>query len=143
MIEMFKKFYANRIFRYIFFGGLTTLVNFVCFTVFRYLFNWELNISNATAIILSILFAYIVNAKHVFNSDATSLKNKITEMFKFFGSRGVTFMIELVSVPLLVYLYVPEYISKILANIIVLVLNYIFSKLIVFTKHNTSEDVDE
>lgn len=134
LCAVIKKLYTNQMVRYVFFGGLTTLVNFLCFNLFVYVFKWELNVSNAVAIILSILFAYIVNAKCVFDSQAKGIKNRSMEMLKFFGARGVTFVLEMVAVPLLVYFGSAEWLSKIIANIAVLVLNFVFSKLLVFTK---------
>ena len=132
--EICQKLYKNQMVRYVFFGGLTTLVNFVCFNLFVYVFKWELNISNAIAIILSILFAYVVNAKCVFDSQAKGIKSRCMEMLKFFGARGVTFVLEMIAVPALVYFGSAEWLAKIIANVIVLILNFVFSKLLVFTK---------
>lgn len=134
IIKIIKRLYANQMVRYVFYGGLTTLVNFCCFNLLRYAFKWELNISNAVAITLSVLFAYVVNAKHVFDSKARGIKARAAEMLKFFGARGVTFVLEMAAVPLLVYLSAPDWLSKIIANIAVLILNFVFSKLIVFTR---------
>lgn len=53
---------------YLFFGGLTTLINIVVFTVLNSTTGWNYQISNVIAWFLSVLFAYITNKRWVFNS---------------------------------------------------------------------------
>jgi putative flippase GtrA len=91
--------------------------------------------SNVIAWLLSVLFAYITNRKYVFNSKATSLNGKIKEITSFYVCRLLTFGVDMLSMYILIDLInINDMISKIIANIIVIVLNYIFSKLIIFKK---------
>ena len=83
--------------------------------------------------ILSVTFAYFTNKKFVFESK-TKGKNALKEAFKFVTSRLATFIIDLVIMFILVKLIkINNDYAKIRVQIIVLVLNYIFSKLLVFT----------
>ncbi|MBS4749975.1 GtrA family protein [Granulicatella sp. zg-ZJ] len=117
--------------KYIFFGALTTGVNFLSLWVFKTYTVLPLILSNFLSIVLSILFAYFVNAKYVFYSKAQTTKQICQELGKFFSARVITIIVELVGVWLLaeVLLYSLMY-SKLFVNIIVLILNFIFSKVI-------------
>lgn len=118
---------------YIFFGGLTTLVNIVVFFIFDSVFDWSYLIANAIAIILSILFAYVTNKLYVFESSANSFRENIYEFFKFIGFRLLSGLIDMFSMWFLVDLIVIDTnIAKILTQFIVVVLNYIFSKFFIF-----------
>lgn len=119
---------------YLVFGGLTTLVNIVVFFVLR-LFDLEIYISNLVAWIVSVLFAFVTNKLFVFDSHSKDKKNSIRELVSFFGFRIVSLGVDMAAMYLLLQvLNVYEVISKIVANIIVIILNYIFSKLFIFKK---------
>ena len=126
--------------RYIFFGGCTTLVNLVSFSLLRYV-GVPLNPANFVSIVLAILFAYIVNSKYVFEDKCETIRDHIRPFIKFIGARVVTMVIEMLGVPLLVnQVGLPDLAGKILTNIIVLILNYIFSRFFVFTSGNKEKD---
>ena len=94
-------------------------------------------LNNAIANILAILFAYITNRKWVFESFAVTRRQKLKEMAKFFLSRGFTLVIDFAGLFLMHKVFgVNEIISKIVVSIVVIVLNFVFSKLIIFTKPN-------
>ncbi|GAA4296419.1 GtrA family protein [Anaerocolumna aminovalerica] len=140
---MNKKFlihiYNNRIIRYIIFGGLTTLVNLCSYFVFRTFVKMNVNKANIISIIIAILFAYTVNSKFVFESNCNNLKEKFYEFIKFISARISTMLIEVIGVFIFVnLLQFNDFISKILIQFVVLVLNYVFSKLIVFKTENES-----
>lgn len=119
--------------RYVFFGGLTTLVNLVVFFIFRELFRVPLTISNVISVAAAILFAYLVNARFVFASQERKLSGKLREFIRFVGSRISTMIIEVGGVWFLVELAgADDMISKILIQFAVLILNYIFSRFLVF-----------
>lgn len=134
-IEKTLNYYKNpkykRIVNYIFFGVCTTLVNLI---VYYILTNIGLGrkISNFTSITLSILFAYFVNAKYVFNSKAYGFKKVFYELYKFFTSRLFTMLIEILGVEILVFIGLQDFISKIIVQFIVIVVNYLISKFLVF-----------
>ncbi len=126
-----RKLYSNNIMRYIFFGGLTTLVNLISYTILRNFMDY--NIANFISIVLAILFAYFVNSRFVFKSRARTANQRFYEFVKFISARISTMVIEIVGVFIFVdILDINDLIGKILIQIVVLVLNYIFSKLIVF-----------
>ncbi|VYS76452.1 GtrA-like protein [uncultured Blautia sp.] len=133
MKALIKKLYENDVVRYIFFGGCTTLVNLVSFFLFRKL-GIPLNPANIASIILAILFAYVVNSKYVFQDKCENLKEHIRPFCKFISARLVSMVVEVGGVWLLVeILHMNEMMGKFLTQVIVLVMNYIFSKFFVFT----------
>ena len=133
MKALIKKLYENDVVRYIFFGGCTTLVNLVSFFLFRKL-GIPLNPANIASIILAILFAYVVNSKYVFQDKCENLKEHIRPLCKFTSARLVSMVVEVGGVWLLVeILHMNEMMGKFLTQVIVLVMNYIFSKFFVFT----------
>lgn len=133
MKELIKKLYKNDVVRYVFFGGCTTMVNLVSFYILRKA-GMELNIANLISIILAILFAYVVNSKYVFQDKCETLKDHIKPFGKFIGARLATMVIEVGGVWLLVEkLHMNDMLGKFATQFVVLVLNYIFSKFLVFT----------
>mgnify|MGYP006370182225 FL=1 len=118
---------------YIVFGVLTTAINIIAFFACSRLINLGLIPSNIIAWILSVLFAFITNKIYVFNSKNYSFSIVLRELIDFVISRGATGILDLG----LMYLFVSvigieDMISKIVINIIVIILNYILSKLYVF-----------
>lgn len=135
LVEIEAKFLTVEIVLYLFFGVLTTIVNIGLFAILASVFTIEENISNAIAIIVAVLFAYFTNKGLVFNSTASTLKEKLTEFFKFMLGRGFTMIIELIGFYLLFNIAsVPKLISKTLITIIVIILNFFISKFFAFRK---------
>lgn len=132
--ELISFCYGNDVVRYVFFGGCTTLVNLVCFYILWNLCHLNLNIANVISIIAAIIFAYIVNSKYVFQDKCETLKDHIKPFGKFIGARLATMVIEVGGVWLLVeQLHMNDMLGKFATQFVVLVLNYIFSKFLVFT----------
>lgn len=132
--ELVSFCYGNDVVRYVFFGGCTTLVNLVCFYILWNLCHLNLNIANVISIIVAIIFAYIVNSKYVFQDKCETLKDHIKPFGKFIGARLATMVIEVGGVWLLVeQLHMNDMLGKFATQFVVLVLNYIFSKFLVFT----------
>lgn len=135
MIKKTNILLNNQIIRYIFFGGLTTLVNLISYFMLRNICNITINISNIISISLSILFAYVVNSKYVFHTKQPTIKSKLYEFSKFISARFITMLIEIIGVFLFTsVMQIQDFISKLLIQVIVLILNYVFSKLLVFKK---------
>lgn len=133
--NLIKKFCTKEIIFYGIFGVLTTLVNIAVFYVLTHFINLEENLSNAIAIVLAVLFAYFTNRKIVFNSTASTLKEKLYEFGKFILGRAFTMIVELVGFFLMFnIMHIQELISKILISIIVIVLNFFISKFFAFKK---------
>ena len=117
---------------YLIFGVLTTVVNIVVYYVFNTWLQVNYLVSNAIAWIASVLFAYITNRKYVFESENTSM---INELVKFIGARLSTGIMDMILMWLLVdVLSMNSMVSKIVVNVLVIVLNYVLSKVFVFKK---------
>ena len=133
MKKLILKMYENDVIRYIFWGGCTTLVNLVSFYLMR-IAGLPLMAANIISIILAILFAYVVNSRFVFHDSCETLKDHIQPFVKFISARLVTMVIEVGGVWLLaVAMGLNDMIAKFCTQFIVLVLNYIFSKFLIFT----------
>lgn len=119
---------------YLFFGGLTTLVNFL---VYFPLYNWcniSATVSNVIAWACAVTFAYLTNKPFVFESHDWSRKTVIPELAKFVSCRAGSGAIETILVFVLVdLLSLNGNIMKILISVLVVILNYIGSKWLVFT----------
>jgi len=122
--------------RYVFFGACTTLVNFLMFGLLKDGLHIELNVSNAIAVATSILFAYVTNKLFVFKSRREDLGALFREMLSFFSARGVTMLVEVGAIFLIhTVLRLDEkysFYSKGAVNVLVLILNFVFSQWIVF-----------
>ena len=122
---------------YLIFGVLTTVVSlltyYICTITFLNPNNAiEIQIANIISWIIAVLFAYITNRIFVFKSKE---KNISKELISFIGSRISTLLIEMLTMFLFVsLLQFNDKIIKIIAQIIVIIGNYITSKLFVFKK---------
>lgn len=119
--------------RYIIIGALTTLVNFGLFALMTKALGISVTVSNVTAISISIIFAYITNKLVVFRWHSETRASLALEFVKFVGSRLFTMALEIGAVALFVsVLKQDELIGKAVSQIVVIILNYIISKVIVF-----------
>ena len=117
---------------YVVFGALTTLVNFVVYFLFARLLGVHYIISNILAWFFSVLFAYVTNRSWVFESENTNI---LKEVILFFSGRIFSGVVDTGLMYLFIdILTIGDFISKIIIQVIVVVLNYVFSKLIVFKK---------
>lgn len=139
MIDFFKK--HKEIILYVIFGGLTTVVNWVTYSLF--VSFCSITVSNVFAWIFAVVFAYITNKIFVFEQKSWKPSIAFFEFTKFVSSRVLTGVIEIVGVDILVYLGLNQTIlgvrgmaAKVTVSIVVVILNYVFSKLIVFNKKN-------
>ena len=131
---LIKKHYD--ILAYLFFGVLTTVVNYL---VYLPCYNWlqmSAAVSNAIAWVVAVAFAYVTNKPLVFKSHDWSAKTVVPELTKFVGSRvasgGLETAIIFVTVDLL---QCNGNVMKLITSVLVVVLNYVASKLLVFKSH--------
>ena len=125
---MWKK--IKELFLYLIFGILTTSINIIVFHISYKICAVSMIISNIFAWISAVLFAYITNKKFVFESNTNQ---PLMEMFSFYIARIITLIIETIFLYIFInILKIDSFFSKIISNIIVIVLNYIFSKLWIF-----------
>ena len=139
-----KNFFDNEILSYLFFGVATTLVSIIVRITIFYLCKQELW-ATALGNIAGILFAFFTNDTIVFKQKR---KNWFKRLIKFTTARFITFLLDL----LLTFIFVTSYphiigqfvgdnlntintIETIFAQLTIIVLNYIFSKVFVFKKH--------
>ena len=136
MEKFFKIIDKHRnVLSYLFFGGLTTLVNFlVYFPLYNWL-CWSGVLSNVIAWLIAVAFAFLTNKPFVFKSHDWSSRVVLPELFKFVNCRIVSGLLETSAIWLFVDLlnWNGNWI-KILVSVFVVVLNYIFSKWIVFSR---------
>lgn len=128
--EIFLKY--KSVILYILFGGLTTLVNIVVYFACSCL-KFSTAVSTLTAWLLSVLFAYITNRKYVFGSKSAGTKAVFKEISNFFLSRLATGLLDLAV--MLLFVDILEFngmFIKVISNMVVIVLNYILSKFLVF-----------
>ena len=126
---------------YLIFGVATTLVNWVVYSLLMKTSAVNMTISNAIAWFTAVVFAYITNKLFVFESKSWNVAEVWKEVVKFFGARITTGVIEIGGLPLLYYIGVKQslfgvegFAAKILVSVIVVILNYVFSKIFVFNK---------
>ncbi len=123
----------KEVIHYLIFGGLTTLVNLVVFFILDTLLSWPYLYANAIAIILSILFAYVTNKLFVFESKNETIQENMTEFLRFISYRLVSGLADMATMWLLVDVFVFDTnIAKLITQFIVVVLNYVFSKFLIF-----------
>ena len=163
--KLIDKFFTKEIISYLFFGVLTTAVNLVAFYLFKKLFisiGWEgvLNTvfssagwdkaidflssgseyldANTLAWVVGVLFAFFTNKLFVFESKSWKPAVAGKEFASFVGARVFSFVVE----SLLMFLMVTvlswnELVAKIIVGVIVVIMNYVFSKLFIFKKDKT------
>lgn len=120
---------------YLFFGVCTTVVNVVAYWICAHPLGLGTMMSTIIAWILAVLFAYVTNRKWVFHSEAHGAEAIGKEMASFFGCRLATGVVDWVCMFIFVeWLSMNDVIIKAAANFVVIVLNYVASKLIIFKK---------
>ena len=120
---------------YILFGGFTTVVNIVTFTLCADVLDMGTYVANLIAWILSVAFAYITNKLWVFESKTTDFKSLVREITTFTGARILTLGFDMAIMYVGIDLFnLNKLLMKIVANVVVIVSNYIFSKLFIFKK---------
>ncbi len=122
---------------YLVFGVLTTIVNYVVYLGWTsFLPGKHANIiATCVAWVVSVLFAYFTNRKWVFKSKMSGFLPRLKECGAFFAGRGLTGLLDLgimyVAVDLMGF---DGRIIKLLSNVLVIIINYILSKFLVFKK---------
>lgn len=169
IVHLFKKY--KEIILYIIFGVLTTLVNWVVYWVLEPLLSGALNgeqviwtifgkditmslfaifLANFIAWVAGVVFAFVTNKIWVFESKSWKPAVALKEFWLFVLARLITGVLEWFGVPLLVAMGLNQplfgsegFIAKIVVSVIVVILNYVFSKLIIFRKNKVEKAADE
>lgn len=133
MRRLIKRLMADETMRYLFSGGLTTGVNLAVFSLFRYGGNVSVNTANLVSIAAAVVFAFFINHFFVFRISGMSGKETAAEFLNFLVMRMGTLAIEFFGIYFLNnHTHIPDFISKCLLQAIIIALNYIISKFIVF-----------
>lgn len=133
---IYKKLVNRETIAYGISGVLTTLVNFVSYELLYRLGAPNLT-ANWMAWVIAVTFAYIVNKWGVFRSRSENAKAEIIKITRFYGARLVSLGLEQLGM----YIFVEKlgyyrWLIKIALSVIVIIINYIFSKLYIFNKEN-------
>lgn len=154
--ELAVKIYGKygQIISYLFFGVLTTVVNYIVYGLFLHIFGVgpedknELLVlaANAIAWVAAVIFAFVTNKLYVFKSKSREKKTITRELSAFVAARLVSLGAEtgIIFVGLRVYEWLGTEFSyklwtwgvKAAASVVVIILNYVFSKLFIFKKTN-------
>lgn len=134
--ELYKK-YKEQI-NYIVVGGMTTLVNFVIYAIDMY-FGMDMMINLVVSWVVAVIFAYVTNRIVVFESKENNILHEFT---KFVSSRIASLLIEMLLMKICVdFIGIKEYFAKVGVAIVVVIVNYVLSKLWVFSKNNDNEKI--
>ena len=125
---------------YLFFGVLTTLVNWIVYYGLT-LLGVDYLVSQIIAWIAAVVFAFFTNRKYVFRSETMDSAGIFTEFVRFVGARLLSFLIE----TFILWLFVEkaglsELFVKIPASVLTVILNYVFSKLFIFRKKGNENE---
>lgn len=133
LLQLFHKYYD--VITYLVFGVLTTGVNYLVYYPCLNLLGLSASVSNVIAWIFAVAFAYLTNKPFVFRSHDWSLGTVLPEMTKFVGCRVGSGAMETVILFLTVDLLRWDgNLWKIITSVLVVILNYVASKLVVFRK---------
>lgn len=147
---MKKKIWTDKtreIVTYLFWGGLTTVVSWGSYWYFSSAIGllipenvyWTVTLANILSWLCAMAFAFVMNKRFVFCSRSWAAKVVLPELAKFTAARLATGLLEIAAVPILVRIGLDQTLfgvegmaAKILVSVIVVALNYVFSKLFIF-----------
>ena len=97
-------------------------------------------VNNTIAWILSVIFAYVTNKVFVFESKTTNRKELTKEISSFFAARLFSYVVDMVGMYLFVSVMMAnKMLAKVIMNVVVIVINYIFSKLFIFNQDKNAK----
>lgn len=131
-----SKFKYKEIMNYLVCGGLSTIVNFVSYFIATRVFEAEEVIGSAISWFCAVLCAYITNKIFVFETKTETKKEFLKEITSFFAFRVISgILCDVGTFALMVEVFhINDIFSKVVTQVIVVILNYVFSKLIIFKK---------
>lgn len=155
MPEPIKKFfYKNEsVLRYCYYGAWTTVVSIITKIIGKeiiHVFGHSMeeiffNTLNTTVSwIITVAFAFVVNKKYVFNSETKTKSGLLYEIGTFFGARFATYFLEVLIMDISVSAFkLNYYVMTVLSQVLILAINYVFSKLVVFKKGKKDTDTEK
>jgi len=127
MIRIWLKFWQKEAFRYLLFGGLTVAVNIASYQLLSLV--WDSMAANTAAFFIAVLFAYWTNSAYVFRTP-----HAWRSFCQFVGMRVGTLVIDNGGMYLLLVRGINGLAAKCIVNVIIIVINYLISKLIIFRR---------
>lgn len=148
-------FTTMEVIAYLIVGVMTTVINWITYALYLKaaggsdgasmikIIAWEFNsvifAANAVAWVVAVVFAYVTNRYLVFSTRAHGFGGVFAEFWKFIGARVATGIIE-IGAPTLLFAIgldmalfgIDGFVAKVIVSVVVIVLNYVFSKLFVF-----------
>ncbi|MCL2367440.1 MAG: GtrA family protein [Oscillospiraceae bacterium] len=139
--QLLKKALVREVIVYVFFGVLTTAVSFGAFVLFERIMDLPWAVANTLSHLLAILFAFVTNKIWVFQARDYAPRKVISEFLKFLSSRLLSYVVDMGLLALLIeVLRYDPLLSRVGTTVIIVVLNYVMSKVIVFRKKDQDED---
>jgi len=133
VIDLYKKY--KEVILYLIFGVLATAVNIIAFWLCNDIINIDYKVSNIIAWIFAVIFAFVTNKIIVFESTNKSKKETTREAISFFIARLISLVADMIIMIIMIdVLKINSIVAKVVANIVVVIINYIFSKFIIFKK---------
>lgn len=139
MINFIKRCLNRETIIYIIFGILTTAVDYVAFSLLHYGLTINEIIANTIAWALAVAFAYITNKLFVFESKSFDIKTLTKEIPSFLLARLLSLIVTNIFLVFAAHISMNMLLAKALISVVVIILNYIFSKLFVFKEKNENE----
>ncbi len=137
-LRIFKPLYQKHkeVLLYLFFGGLAVFLNLALFVLFTKRFGWGALFANVVDWVICVLFQFITNKTWVFDAETDSAKGFWAQLAGFFSGRLLTLGVE----ELMLFVFIDRLhwnslLVKLIAQIVVIVSNYVISKFFVFKKN--------
>ena len=149
-----KKIVNKEMFLYIIFGVLATVVSLVSFWIFEDILGKKYTlVTNVISWVITVTFAFITNKFFVFNSKSTKSKTLLKEISAFVVARLFSLGVEELGLAIAQYIFHADQkvlfsisgtkITKIIMQVIVVIMNYVFSKLFIFKKTDNESEEDQ
>ena len=137
MTDFIKKLYKKyrELIIYGVFGVLATVVDFGSYLILTRLLNADEHFSNVAAQIIAMIFAFFTNKFYVFGDKDCKAKHVLIQFLEFISLRIVTIIINSAMFSFMIEMFnLNDILTKTFVAVVVIILNYVFSKLIVFKK---------
>lgn len=137
ILRIFNPFYKKykELLLYLFFGGLSFIVSIATYALFNVGMNINELIANVLSWIITVMFAFLTNRVWVFQSTTNGVAEFVKQMLVFYSGRVITLVVEeVILLVFIIWLGFNSMLIKVIAQVIVILLNYVISKLVVFRK---------
>ena len=140
MKEKMKKILNKETILYIIFGVITTIVDFVAFAIFHYVFEMNEIFANTLAWFIAVIVAYITNKIYVFEKKSFDLNSLLHEIPSFFMARVASLVVTDIFLVIAGIVNMNMLFAKAVISVVVIIMNYFFSKLFVFKNNDNQEN---